>query len=61
MVISGETSIDFTAKWDGHETTVRGNPGFNQIELRRIDKNQAEAQREEGWSRCGDGSRQTFH
>jgi hypothetical protein len=42
VVISGDTHIDFTAKWDGHETPVQGNPAFNQIELRRIDKNQAE-------------------
>src|ERR1700678_2534946 len=42
VVISGETHLDFTAKWDGHETAVQGNPAFNQIELRRIDKSQAE-------------------
>jgi hypothetical protein len=42
VVMSGDTHLDFTAKWDGHETSVPGNPGFNQIELRRIDKNQAE-------------------
>ena len=41
-MISGETHVDFTAKWDGHETSVPGNPAFNQVELRRIDKNQAE-------------------
>ena len=42
VVISGDTHLDFTAKWDGHETAVPGNPGFNQIELRRIDKHTAE-------------------
>jgi len=42
VVMSGDTRLDFTAKWDGHEAPVPGNPGFNQIELRRIDKNQAE-------------------
>ena len=42
VVISGETHLDFTASWHGHETPVQGNPGFNQIELRRIDKHQAE-------------------
>ena len=41
-MISGDTHMDFTAKWDGHETSVQGNPAFNQIELRRIDKHQAE-------------------
>ena len=43
VVISGDTHVDFTAKWNGHETSVQGNPAFNQIELRRIGKNQAEA------------------
>jgi hypothetical protein len=42
VTTSGDTHVDFTAKWDGHETSVKGNPGFNQIELRRIDKHQAE-------------------
>jgi hypothetical protein len=42
VVISGDTHVDFTAKWDGHETSVTGNPAFNQVELRRIDKSQAE-------------------
>ena len=42
VVLSGDTHVDFTAKWDGHETSVQGNPAFNQIELRRIDKHQAE-------------------
>src|SRR5271169_1179873 len=42
VVFSGDTHLDFTAKWHGHETSVQGNPGFNQIELRRIDKNQSE-------------------
>jgi hypothetical protein len=43
VVTSGDTHVDFTAKWDGHETSVQGNSAFDQIELRRIDKNQAEA------------------
>ena len=42
VVSSGDTHFDFTAKWNGHETSVEGNPAFNQIELRRIDKHQAE-------------------
>jgi hypothetical protein len=42
IVISGNTHIDFTAKVDGHEASVPGNPAFNQIELRRIDKHQVE-------------------
>jgi hypothetical protein len=42
VVISGDTHVDFTAKWDGHETSVQDNPAFNQIELHRIGKSQAE-------------------
>ena len=40
--MSGDTHLDFTAKSDGHDTAVPGNPAFNQVELRRIDKRQAE-------------------
>jgi len=42
VVISGDTHLDFTAKLDGHEASVQGNPAFNQIELRRIDKHRVE-------------------
>jgi hypothetical protein len=42
VVISGNTHLDFTAKLNGHEAPVPGNPAFNQIELRRIDKHQVE-------------------
>jgi hypothetical protein len=42
VVSSGDTHIDFTAKWGGHEAPVQGNPAFNQIEVRRISKTQAE-------------------
>jgi hypothetical protein len=42
VVISGETHVDFTAKWNGHEASIQGNPAFNQIELRRIGKHQVE-------------------
>jgi hypothetical protein len=42
VILSGDTHLDFTAKFDGHETSVQGNPAFNQIELRRIGKHQAE-------------------
>ncbi len=42
VVMTGDTHLDFTTKWDGHETPVPSNPGFNQVELRRIDKKQAE-------------------
>ena len=42
IVISGNSHLDFTAKVNGHDAAVPGNPGFNQIELRRIDKHQVE-------------------
>jgi len=42
VTISGDTHADFTAKLDGHDSAVQGNPAFNQIELRRIDKHQVE-------------------
>ncbi len=38
VVMSGETHLDFTARADGHDAPVPGNPGFNQIEMRRVDK-----------------------
>jgi hypothetical protein len=45
-VISGEAHLDFTAKLDGHEAAVPGNPAFNQIDLRRIDKHQVEVKQQ---------------
>ena len=42
VVMSGETRLDFTVKGAGHGTPVLGNPAFDQVELRRIDKKQAE-------------------
>lgn len=42
VVMAGETHLNFTAKSDGHATPVPSNPAFNQVELRRIDKNQSE-------------------
>jgi len=42
VVMTGQTHLDFTAKSGGHNTPVPGNPAFNQVELRRIDKRQAE-------------------
>lgn len=42
VVLSGNSHINFTAKADGQDADVPGNPGFNQIELRRIDKHQVE-------------------
>jgi len=42
VVMSGEAHLDFTAKANGHDTAVTGNPAFNQVVLRRVDKKQAE-------------------
>ena len=40
--MSGETHFEFTVKSDGHSMAVPANPAFNQVELRKIDKSQAE-------------------
>jgi hypothetical protein len=42
VVMSGETHLDFTANRNGHESSAPGNLAFDRIELRRIDKRQAE-------------------
>ncbi|HTU41781.1 MAG TPA: hypothetical protein VMF10_08735 [Candidatus Aquilonibacter sp.] len=47
VVISGETHLDFTAKLNGHDSSVPNNPAFDQIELRRIDKHQVEIKQKE--------------
>jgi hypothetical protein len=46
VVMSGETHLDFTANSNGHPSAAPGNLAFNQIELRRIDKRQAEVKEE---------------
>ena len=48
VVMSGETHLDFTANWNGHKSSAPGNLGFDQIELRRIDKKQVEVKEEKG-------------
>ena len=42
VAMSGDTHLDFTAKFDGHDVAAPGNLGFNQIELKRIDKKQTQ-------------------
>lgn len=42
VVISGDRHLDFTANLNGHDTSVQGNPAFNQIELHRINKHEVE-------------------
>ncbi len=42
VVMSGENHFDFTANRNGHDSPAPGNLGFNQIDLHRIDKRQAD-------------------
>jgi hypothetical protein len=42
VVIVGSTPFDFTAAWDGHDNHVQNIPAFNQIVMRRINKNETE-------------------
>lgn len=42
VVISGDRHLDFTAKLNGHDTPIVGNPAFDQIELHRVDKHAVE-------------------
>ena len=46
IVISGENHLDITANPNGHQSPAPGNLGFNQIELHRINKRQAEVKEE---------------
>ncbi|MGA9356178.1 MAG: hypothetical protein WBV46_21000 [Terriglobales bacterium] len=42
VVMSGENHFDFTASRNGHDSPAPGNLGFNQIDLHRIDRHQAD-------------------
>ena len=42
VVMSGETHLDFTVNGKGRESAAPGNAAFNQVELHRINKKQAE-------------------
>lgn len=42
VVMSGETHLDFTANTNGKQAPAPGNLGFNQIELHRISRKEAE-------------------
>jgi len=46
VVMSGETHLDFTANSKGKQSPAPGNLGFNQIELHRINKRQAQVKEE---------------
>lgn len=48
VAMEGETHLDFTAKAGGHDTAVPGNPAFDQVELRRVSKKQAEVTEKKG-------------
>jgi hypothetical protein len=50
VAMSGDKHMDFTAKRDGHETSVPGNPAFDQVELHRIDKKDAEVREKKNGS-----------
>jgi hypothetical protein len=50
VVMSGETHLEFTANSKGHQSPAPGNLGFNQIELHRINKRQAEVKEEKNGS-----------
>lgn len=44
--MTGETHLDFTASTNGHSSPAPGNLGFNQIELHRKSKSEAEVKEE---------------
>ena len=51
--MTGETHLDVTANANGRPSPATGNPAFNQIELHRIDKRQAEVQQEKNGTVVG--------
>lgn len=51
--MTGETHLDFTANSNGHQSPAPGNLAFDQIELHRIDKRQAEAKEEKNGAVVG--------
>ena len=53
VVMTGETHLDVTANANGRPSPATGNPAFNQIELHRIDKRQAEVQQEKNGTVVG--------
>lgn len=50
VIMSGETKLDFTAKSNGHDSPVSGNPGFDQVEVRRMSKKQVEVKEKKAGS-----------
>jgi hypothetical protein len=41
VVASGDNHADFTASWNGQAAAVPGNPGFDQIELHKINRRES--------------------
>ena len=50
VVMSGDRRLDFTAKADGHETAVPGNPAFDQVELHKFGKKDVELRQKKNGS-----------
>lgn len=48
VAMAGESHLDFTAKAGGHDTAVPGNPAFDQVDLRRVGRKQAEVTEKQG-------------
>ena len=48
VAMDGETHLDFTAKAGGTDTAVTGNPAFDRVDLRRVNKKQAEVTEKKG-------------
>lgn len=53
VVMTGETHLDFTADLKGHQSPAPGNLAFNEIELRKIDKRQAEVEEKKNGAMVG--------
>jgi hypothetical protein len=48
VLMSGETHLDFTAKPDGHDTAVPGNPAFDQVLLHRLGRQEELIEKKNG-------------
>jgi hypothetical protein len=51
--MTGETHLDVTANLNGHQSPAPGNLGFDQVELHKIDKRQAEVKEEKNGAVVG--------
>ena len=48
VVMTGETHLDFTAKSGGQETAVPGNPGFNQVVIHKVGRQEEVKEMKDG-------------